>query len=59
MIDRLLPARDWLFDYQQDDRGTSTSDDEAILRDIGTAAFGIRYPKDITPRKLLTGKVVK
>ncbi len=53
MIDRLLPARDYLFDYQDDNRGTSTSDEEAILRDIGTAAFGIRYPKNVTPRNAL------
>ncbi len=37
--------------YDDDNRGTSTSDDEAPLRDIGRAAFSISYPKDVTPRK--------
>jgi hypothetical protein len=34
-----------------DRRGTSTSDDEATLRDIGRHAFGIDYPRDVTPRQ--------
>ena len=34
-----------------DKRGTSTSDDEATLRDIGRAAFGIDYPRDVTPKR--------
>jgi hypothetical protein len=33
--------------------GTSTSDDEAPLREIGRIAFGIEYPKDVTPRNRL------
>ena len=34
-----------------DRRGTSTSDDEAILRHISRVAFGITYPRDVTPPK--------
>ena len=37
-------------------RGTSTSDDEATLRDIGRAAFGIDYPRDVTPKRRLENK---
>ncbi len=33
--------------------GTSTSADEAALRDIGSHVFGIEYPRDVTPRKRL------
>ncbi len=41
----------WFERDAEDNRGTSTSDEEAPLRDIGAHAFGISYPKDITPRK--------
>lgn len=36
---------------EPDNIGTSTSDAEAPLREIGRVAFGIRYPRDVTPRK--------
>ncbi len=49
--DKLTRSTSPWFDYQDDNRGTSTSDEEAPLRDIGAQAFGISYPKDITPRK--------
>lgn len=41
-----LPEPSALFD----NIGTSTSDEEAPLRDIGRVAFGIRYPRDVTPK---------
>jgi hypothetical protein len=31
---------------RKDGEGTSTNDDEAPLREIGRAAFGITYPED-------------
>lgn len=41
--------------YRESDHiGTSTSDDEAPLREIGRLAFGIRYPRDVTPRTRLS-----
>jgi len=36
-----------------DNIGTSTADDEAMLRAIGEQAFGIRYPRNVTPNRLL------
>jgi hypothetical protein len=47
---------EWLFDdntpmpSNAEDIGTSTSDAEAPLREIGRVCFGIKYPRDITPR---------
>ena len=38
-------------DSLSDNVGTSTSDADAPLRDIGSAAFGIRYPRNVTPKK--------
>ena len=32
------------------DRGTSTADWEAPMRDIGRKLWGIRYPNDVTPK---------
>lgn len=50
-----LPQSSALFD----NIGTSTSDDEAPLREIGRVAFGIRYPLDITPtQKRLNARAV-
>ena len=37
-------------DPDDERRGTSTADSEAALRDIGRTAFGIDYPRDVTPR---------
>ena len=39
-------------DRPDEHRGTSTSHDEAALRDIGRAAFGIDYPRDVTPKRV-------
>lgn len=36
-----------------DNHGTSTSDAEATLRDIGQRVFGIKYPRNVTPKKQL------
>lgn len=39
-----------------DNVGTSTSDAEAPLRAIGEQAFGIRYPRNVTPTRLLPAR---